>query len=280
MPANRAHVEIYCQGTFDYANPTNQQIDQMAAAATDLSTSGFGTVILGQWHVHADGSIYYNDSPVESVIQQLKVIPTALGNAGLVKTVLIDFGPFMSDYTNIQNNLDSFKSQMAAVIAQTAINGFDWDLESQNNQPYEPYHDLLVDLTQWANSIGCMVTAPPYEDQSFWNGVLEATNAGGAQGTSWWNLQLYSGVPNYAQWVRNFPTGLGLNAQSFQVPGYFTAGTPAGVQAQLAALYKQFPQIDGGFLWRYEDIPATGYSTAAWASALINAVGGIANDIP
>src|SRR4051794_41544768 len=115
MPANRAHVEIYCQGTFDYANPTNQQIDKMVAAAADLSTSGFGTVILGQWHVHPDGSIYYNGSPVNSVIQQLKVIPTALGAAGLLKTVLTDFGPFMTGYTNMQNDLDSFQAPLTAL---------------------------------------------------------------------------------------------------------------------------------------------------------------------
>jgi hypothetical protein len=30
----------------------------MVAAAQNINASGFGTVILGQWHGHADGGIY------------------------------------------------------------------------------------------------------------------------------------------------------------------------------------------------------------------------------
>ena len=101
MPANPLHVAMYCQGTFSYPNPTNSQIDAMVAAAADINKSGFGTVILGQWHVHPDGSIYYNDSPLDTVIQQLKVIPTALTTGGSVQKVLIDFGPFTSDHSSL-----------------------------------------------------------------------------------------------------------------------------------------------------------------------------------
>jgi hypothetical protein len=274
MPANPLHVAMYCQGTFSYPNPTNQQIEEMVAAAADINKSGFGTVILGQWHVHPDGSIYYNDSPLDTVIQQLKVIPTALTTGGSVKKVLIDFGPFTSDYDAIAANLGSFKQTMKGVIIQTGINGFDWDLET-NGAPYTPYLDLLVDLTQWANSIGCMVTAPPYQAQPFWNSVIETTNAGGAQGMSWWNLQTYGGAW-YPSWVESFPTNLGLDAQSYIVPGYNIGGgvPPSQIQSQIASLYQQYPDLDGGFIWRYEDIAGSGYTTADYANAIINAVGG------
>lgn len=274
MPANPLHVALYCQGTFDYANPTNQQIDEMVAAAANINSSGFGTVILGQWHVHPDGSIYYNDSPLDSVIQQLKVIPTALTLGGSVQKVLIDFGPFTSDYDAIAKNLASFKQTMAGVIAQTAINGFDWDLEAG---VYGPYHDLLVDLTQWANSIGCMVTAPPYQDEPFWNGVINVTNAAGAPGMSWWNLQTYGGAW-YPGWVQGFTTQLGLGAQSYIVPGYNIGGgvSPSQVGSQIASLYGSYPQLDGGFIWRYEDIAGSGYTVNQYASAIANAVGGLA----
>ena len=283
MTANPLHVALYCQGTFSYPNPTNQQIDAMVAAAADINASGFGTVILGQWHVHPDGSIYYNDSPLDSVIQQLKVIPTALTLGGSVKRVTLDFGPFYQDFDHIAANLDTFKKTMAGVIAQTAINGFDWDLEDPPTG-YGPYHDLLVDLTQWASSLSNvvpnLVTAPPYQDESFWNGVINTTNAGGAQGMSWWNLQTYGGA-DYASWVAGFTNQLPqLDAQSYIVPGYnignsWTA-TPQQVGAAIQQLYGNFPQLDGGFIWRYEDIAGSGYKTSDYASAIINAVGGLA----
>jgi hypothetical protein len=285
MTANPLHVALYCQGTFDYANPTNQQIDEMVAAAADINASGFGTVILGQWHVHEDGSIYYNDSPLDSVIQQLKVIPTALTLGGSVQRVTLDFGPFYQDYDHIAANLDTFKQTMAGVIAQTAINGFDWDLEDPP-LGYDHYHDLLVDLTQWANSlvntVPNLVTAPPYQfgSEPFWNGVINVTNANDAPGMAWWNLQTYGGA-DYASWVAGFTNQLPqLDAQSYIVPGYnignsWTA-TPQQVGAAIQQLYAKSPQLDGGFIWRYEDIANSGYTTSDYANAIINAVGGLA----
>ena len=281
MTANPLHIALYCQGTFSDPNPTNQQIDQMVAAAADINASGFGTVILGQWHVHSDGAVYYNDSPLDSVIQQLKVIPTALTLGGSVQRVLIDFGPQYQDYDDIAANLDTFKKTMEGVLAQTAINGFDWDLESPP-KGYEHYTDLLIDLTNWANSLTLvvpkLVTAPPYQDESFWNSVINTTNAGGAPGMGWWNLQTYGGA-DYASWVAAFTNKLPqLDAQSYIVPGYNIGGgvSPSQVQQQIAYLYSTYKQLDGGFIWRYEDIAGSGYKTSEYANAIINAVGGLA----
>lgn len=84
---------LYMQGTFDLANPTPAQIDQMVAAANQINTLGYTTVILGQWHVHADGSLYYNNSTFNEVINQLKVLVTALKmGRGSVQKVLVTFG--------------------------------------------------------------------------------------------------------------------------------------------------------------------------------------------
>ena len=69
MPSDPLKIALYSQNTFDVANPNQQQIDAMVAAGQDINSSGFGTVLLGQWHVHADGSLYYNNSTLDSVIQ-------------------------------------------------------------------------------------------------------------------------------------------------------------------------------------------------------------------
>jgi hypothetical protein len=272
MPADPSKIALYSQDTFDVANPTPQQIDAMVASAQDINRSGFGTAILGQWHVHADGSIYYNNSLLDTVIQALKVIPTALKLGGSVKKVLLTFGPFGSDFQGIKQNLAQFKKTIAGVQAMTNIDGLDFDLE----QDYNQYGDLLVDLTKWANGLGMLVTAPPYEEPAFWTNVLKKTNTGGSAGFAWWNLQLYGGA-SYPNWV-TVVKGIVPNPQAFLVPGFSVdqGSTPAEVQTGLSQMQSQAPGLDGGFVWRYESIGHAGFSTAQYATAIATGLGGTA----
>jgi len=272
MPADPSKIALYSQDTFDVANPTPPQIDAMVASAQDINRSGFGTVILGQWHVHADGGIYYNNSLLDTVIQALKVIPTALKQGGSVKKVLLTFGPFGADFQGIQKNLTQFKKAIAGVQAMTNIDGLDWDLE----QDYSQYGDLLVDLTKWANGLGMIVTAAPYEEPTFWTNVLKKTNTGGSAGFAWWNLQLYGGA-SYPNWVPSLK-GLVPNPQAFLVPGFnVDDGTsPGNVQSGLNQLQSAAPGLDGGFIWRYESIAHAGFTTAQYANAIAAGLGGLA----
>lgn len=270
MPADVTKTVLYSQDTFDVANPTPSQIDTMVAAAADINSSGFGTVILGQWHVHPDGAIYYNNSPLDSVIQALKVIPTALKNGGSVQKVLLTFGPFASDFQGIMNNLEQFQTTMAGVQAETDIDGLDWDLE----QDYDQYETLLAELTQWANGLGMMVTAAPYQDHRFWTDLLKQTNTGGSAGFSWWNLQLYGGA-DYPDWVE-YLQQLVPGPEAFLVPGYSVSQgtTPADVQSYLGQLQASSPALDGGFIWQYEDMATQGYTAEQYATAIATGLGG------
>jgi hypothetical protein len=272
MPANPLHIALYSQNTFDVQNPNQQQIDAMVAAAQNINRSGFGTVLLGQWHVHSDGSLYYNNSPLDTVIQALKVIPTALKLGGSVQKVLLSFGPFGDDFKYIQQNLAQFQKTVAGIQAMTDIDGLDWDLE----QDYDQFTDLLVTLTQWANTEGMMVTAAPYDAyyESFWTDVLKQTNTGGSSGFSWWNLQLYGGAI-YSDWV-GYINGLVSNPESFLVPGYSVnqGATPSSVETDLSQIQQSFPSLDGGFIWQYEDIIKAGYTPAQYASAIATGLGG------
>ncbi|HEY6393640.1 MAG TPA: hypothetical protein VIX89_20325 [Bryobacteraceae bacterium] len=264
MPADPLKISLYSQNTFDVENPNQQQIDAMAAAASNINGSGFGTVLLGQWHVHSDGGIYYNNSPLDTVIQALKVIPTALKLGGSVKKALLSFGPFGSDFQGIKTNLALFKKTIAGVQAMTNIDGLDWDLE----QDYEQFTGLLVDLTQWANGLGMMVTAAPYQEHKFWTKVLKQTNTGGSAGFSWWNLQLYGGA-DYGQWV-TYLKGLVPHPEAFLVPGFNVQArsTPSAVQSNLSQLESSYHGLDGGFIWQYENIVKAGYTAAQYANAI------------
>jgi len=272
MAANPQKIALYCQNTFDVANPSPSQITQMIDAANDLSQSGFGTILLGQWHVHSDGSIYYNDSPLDSVIQALKVIPTALKQGGFVKKVLISFGPFASDFQAIKDHYLTFQRTMAGVLAVTDIDGFDWDLE----QNYSNFTDLIVDLTQWTNGLGKMVTAAPYEEVSFWKSVYQRTNTGGDKGFAWWNLQTYSGITDYGTWVDEL-RGLVPDPESFLVPGFkvLNGATPSVVSSTLAQWQQSYPQLDGGFIWQYEDLVKSGHTARQYAEAIAQGLGGV-----
>lgn len=272
MPADPLKIALYSQNTFDVANPNQQQIDAMVAAAQDINSSGFGTVLLGQWHVHPDGSLFYNNSTLDSVIQTLKVIPTALKLGGSVKKVLLSFGPFGKDFKGIKDNLALFQKTVAGIQAMTDIDGLDWDLE----EDYDDYSDLLVKLTTWANGLGMIVTAAPYDYQylSFWTGVLRQTNTGGAAGFDWWNLQLYGGA-DFGQWVSGLG-GLVPNAQAFLVPGFSVSqgSSPGDVQSSLSQLQASYPSLDGGFIWQYEDIKKAGHTAAQYAAAIAAGLAG------
>jgi hypothetical protein len=252
---------LYCQGTFSTANPTSAQQQQMIQAAADIASSGFTTVILGQFHVHSDGGIYYNDSPLDTVMWALQTIPGLLKQGGKVQRVLVTFGPFASDFSGIESNLASFQTTMAGVMAAGGIDGLDWDLEQNLGQ----FTSLLVQLTVWANDLGRIVTAAPYYDESFWGTVLQQTEAAGGS-FAWWNLQLYGGA-SYSGWAASFPA-------AFLYAGYANTqgATPGSIQSSLADLKTQYPSLTGGFLWRYESIAGSGYTTAQYAQAIVAGV--------
>ena len=233
----------------------------MVEAAKDICNSGFTTVILGQFHVHPDGTIYYNDSPLNTVSYALSTIPALLKRSGRIKRVLLTFGPFSSDFSAIQQNLASFQSTMAGVLSEGGIDGLDWDLEEK----LEDYTDLLVQLTVWANSLNCIATAAPYYDVSFWTTVLNKTQAAGGS-FAWWNLQLYGGA-SYSQWAQSL-------SPAFLYPGYANTqgATPSTIQSALQDLGASYPTLTGGFLWRYESIAGSGYTTAQYAQAILNGV--------
>jgi hypothetical protein len=247
-------------------------MEQMTKAAEDIAASGFGTVLLGQWHVHPDGSVYYNDSPLDSVIDTLRMIPRLLLAQGNVQNVLISFGPFGSDFLAMKQNFDTFTATMDEVQAVSGVQGYDWDLE----EDYGRLFDLMVDLMGWTSAHGLVVTAAPFSEMDFWTRVLKASMDGGVPSFAWWNLQLYGGA-SYGDWVDGLRNDV-ANPEAFLVPGYAVhlGATPDGVLSDLAQLYGSYPQLAGGFVWKYEDILANGYTATQFADAIYEALGSTA----
>ena len=262
-----AQAALYCQGSFSTANPTPAQRKQMIDTAKDIGNSGFTTVILGQFHVHPDGAIYYNDSPLDSVLTTLTAIPSLLKRAGKVKKVLVTFGPFGSDFSAIQSNIASFKATMTNLLASCEIDGLDWDVEENLGS----FTGLLTDLTTWAAGLGYIVTAAPYYDITFWTTVQQQVQKQGAA-FAWWNLQLYGGA-QYSIWIQALGGRVNQPA-AFLYPGYSDdqGATPSSIFSALQTLKAKNPALTGGFLWRYESIAGSGYTTAQFAQAILNGV--------
>ena len=272
MSADPSKIALYLQGTFDTSNPDPEQKTKMKDAARSLGSSGFGTVILGQFHVHDDGTIYYNNTRLDDARWAVSTIPTILKKSGSVENVLLTFGPSGNDFQGIETHLSSFKQTISDLRSAANLDGLDWDLE----EDYDRYSNLLVHLTNWAAGSGMKVTAAPYQMASVWTEVLAKTNGDGgtSDGFAWWNLQLYGGAV-YERWVNDIH-GLVPNPESFLVPGYNVvgSGSPSFVQNRVHDLRQSHSSLDGGFIWKYEGIQSRGQKTAAYAHAIRDGLSG------
>lgn len=242
--------------------------------ASDVAASGFSTVIVGLWHVHDDGSIYYNDFPYDSntsaafneAISALKSTP-----GSNVQTVLVSFGgggPSDSDYAAMQAHWTTFKPQLIELLQNINADGVDWD--------YEPAGTFNTGfITQITNELGAdyIVTAAPYDDfsASNWTTVLQGTvnleNNDVDNNFSWWNLQLYGPNTDYSNWVTAlngvtvFPSTM---IATFLVPGFSISGDDdSDAMLALASFHSTYPALGGCFVWNFGSMGAANASQVA-----------------
>jgi len=260
-------VALYCQGTFSIKNPTEAEKKTMITAATEIADSGFGTVILGQWHVHDNLEIYYNDTPYteENLGWALSTIPGLLKKNNKVKTVLLTFGPFGADFDHITKDPDYFISQIRLMCDIYDIEGFDFDIEGSFSQENLA---TLVTITDNFSAMGRIITAAPYNTQGWWGELLTAT-----KNFKWWNLQMYGGA-RYPLWVKYLTEVIKYpQPQSFLTYGFKALdSTPANVKTTLQNTRKTYPGLNGAFIWKYESIKSKG-QIKEYAQAIFDGLG-------
>jgi hypothetical protein len=244
-----------------------------ANAAADVAASGFDTIIVGLWHVHSDGSIFYNDFPVDSdttaaICESIQALKTTPGST--VKTVLISFGggnwaghPASvsdTDYPAMKANWTTFQPALAALLRDSGADGVDWDYEPETT-PFDTA--FIAKITNEMAAVPCLVTAAPYTDQADWLTVIAGTRTAGAAAPNnfaWWNLQLYGGA-DYGNWVaalQGAPTGMTSGqVETFLLPGY-SPGCSYSPVSDIQNLYGSYPALGGAFIWNY-----TGVETCA-----------------
>jgi hypothetical protein len=173
----------------------------------------------------------------------------------------------------MRNNLEAVKKTIYSLKAMTDLDGIDYDIEGG----YTPENaHMLVELTEWAEDEGLIVTAAPYTEMKWWTDLLAKTNAGGKAGFSWWNLQLYGGT-SYAPWLKTLKDKV-PDPEAFLIPGWKVSAdagpaivkSPAALTSAIDALRKTLPigTLDGAFIWKYENMQLVGCTADEFAQAL------------
>lgn len=273
-----------------YAYGFDGSKQQVAKEVDDIGGSDFDVVIVPFIHIHDDGSLYLNDTPVTDLgswwgdaIAQLK------SGFSVQKRVLVSIGGWdnANDWTLLGQDMPLVIGNLVDFTAANNIDGIDLDFEGGTDGYGETSKATVAGAARsFKEQVpDGIVTAPPYMDQDFWagpGGVLAQAAGGGASPFDWWNVQFYVGDSNAApdEYVTTFEAwatpiageGNGVaDANAFVAPGCNGATfTPAQLSTGLADVRQAHPTVGGGFVWEYTSLQGP---AADWASAIRSALG-------
>ena len=240
--------------------PTSQQLAQMNAYVSDLSSSGFQTAILYHMHIDAYGNFRSTNSQYPMIVDgRLQpgfaylpgLIQSLTGDGSSIENVFFCLGGWGSegDYVHAGHLLAQYPGlsnplwRNFVALQSIGISGIDFDLEAGSpvplSNPYGYYLPIVVQLTAMLANLHIDVTYCPYTSPDFWMACLASSYAQGvSQGSpvSWLNLQCYAGGAGNTQkqWVGYIndaqsaaqPEGLGISdATAFVVPGFGAASS-------------------------------------------------------
>lgn len=230
----------------------------------DLKSSGFSTVILWTIHIGEEGNMNFNDIPVinaegeyigdpewKSRLEQLTSAPTSVNRIELgigawgakswenIKNLIAKEG------TGPETKLYKALQKLQEITGATAINYDDevtFDVAS------------TVDFTLMLADMGLTVGLCPYNETNYWKSVYEQVEAkkpgtidrvylqcyagGSSNKPSAWNQYFGQLKVSYGLWCKN-----GDNCSN--------GDNPDSIQEKITA---EKNNIDGGFIWLYDDI--------------------------
>jgi hypothetical protein len=237
----------------------DQKINQIASA-------GWTSIILGLFHPHQDGTIYFNDTTIinNGVFIGDKAWPSSLsllkGKGNLESLSASIGGGGVGDFKNIKNiydkNNSSFEGTQLQKNFQTlksqigAIDIIDMDCEDLYDQnSFVAFCEMLI-------QIGFKISFCPYCFTDFWVGSLAAIEKTYPGSVVRWNLQCYDGGTgnNPQVWAKAIRDEIpDFNTTNFIIAGDWTNDTPK----EVTSLFSKFENMDcagGGFLWTLDAI--------------------------
>lgn len=246
----------------------------------DLKESGFSTVILWTIHIGEDGSMNYNDTPIinadgeyigdplwQSRLEQLTTAPSS------VDRIELGIGAWgAKSWENIKNliasegtgsNTKLYKAiqKLQVITGATAINYDDevtFDVAS------------TVDFTLMLAEMGLKVGLCPYNETDYWKSVYDQVEAKSPGTIDRVYLQCYAGgsrnkPSNWNQLFGDLKVSYGLwckNGDNCE-----NGDNPSAIKEKISI---EKGNIDGGFIWLYDDIQkcAAFGKTSSYAKAI------------
>jgi hypothetical protein len=254
---------------------------------SSLYNSGFTTVILNSFHIHSDGSLWWNDTEVvasngaaTSNMPGLQAVVSGLQGNG-IGTVLLsvggggefkpnpngingyhsvsdsDFEGFNTAYwaatgmTSPLSNGIPVLGAFAELLSGSGANGIDLDPEPMFYS-YEALASATLILTEWAQQQKAIVTWVPFTAQASWQAYGALLSAAGQPAPSWINVQPpgWNDAASLASW-----TSLGVAIG--QIVAGYDGPTPGEIQQSLAAVVNAGTAITGAYIWNLDGLGGT-----------------------
>lgn len=265
-----------------------------------LMNSGFDTLVVASFHIHPDGTLWWNSHKMVDVSELTGPIvqPTCLAlrislddlrkNGGF-KNVILSIGgggkladnnkivpdhsvsdeDFMAFYANAygnvykagSSNLSAMPLQViTAAVEALGASGIDVDTEKYFFT-YSQLASAAVFMSELALEKNWQLTWSPYEEQSFWELLWKLMRLDRQENLTWANIQPYA-------W-NGSPARLQSWAGSFQlqidqiVPGFDDQTSEVSlkkIQNDLAECINQGVKVTGAYFWFYEMIFNRGQS--------------------
>lgn len=250
------------------------------AVVDDIKASGFNTVMLWAVHVREDGDLYLNDVLVCEDGAYVGEASWATNWASLkqgttsVNRIELSVGAWGSGaFENIKNLINAHGTGSETVLYKNFKALMEATGADAVNYDDEVTYDVTsaVQFGQMCNDMGMKVTLCPYTNSSFWKGVKD--NLGNIVDRVY--LQCYAGGSgnNPGTWSNI----LGMNV----IPGLWCLNNSSGgdtaseVQNQMESWENAY-DIDGGFMWLYDDMQqlSSPNATADYANAILTGCGG------
>jgi hypothetical protein len=285
-------IEVFGNGLFGTNDPptNNRQSEQMEA-------SRFNSVILWSVHVHPNGDLYYNETPLVTGgtfnldLNFMQPYVAALKAKGEVWWGVGAYG--VDDFSNIGKLLATpggtqiLQSNFGALLKTLPADGIDLDMEESYDQTMR--HTIVQFSLFLNNQLNTGITYCPYIDEDFWLNCLADVyeQNGNRQIIRRFNLQCYAGGGGNStkQWLsdlRSFGRPLGIvDVSSFIVPSYWVRSDDSSEKNSPSDICAFFSNPDirenagGGFLWNTSEIFESGFTAADYSEAVMN---GLANE--
>ncbi|WP_105614684.1 GEVED domain-containing protein [Vallitalea okinawensis] len=245
----------------------------------DIKSSGFNTVMIWAVHVRADGDLYLNDLLVCENGVYVGDASWASNWADLkqgttsVNRVEISVGAWGSDaFENIKNLINADGTGSDTVLYKNFKALMEATGADAVNYDDEVTYDVTsaVQFGQMCNAMGMKVTLCPYTNSSFWQSVKN--QLGSVVDRVY--LQCYAGGAGNdpGTWTNT----MGMNV----IPGLWCLHSGSGdsastVQTKMESWENSY-DIDGGFMWLYDDMMqlSSPNATADYANAILTGCSG------